>query len=131
MEIIALNKKFIEGFTAGYIEALLWCSVVIIDGEWVNADSLDLSTAAADTCRADCLAFCNANARLLDMATNNYSEYDASQAGHDFALTRNGHGSGYWDRDTLPKKVKEGLTAAAQACGGTHLYENDGEVEIS
>lgn len=131
MKITALNKEFIEGFTAGYIQALLWCSVVVIEGEWVNADSMELSTAGADRCRADCLAFCNANSRLLDLATNNYSGYDATQAGHDFALTRNGHGSGYWDSNVIPKKVKEGLTAAAQACGETHLYENDGEVEIS
>lgn len=130
MKIVALNKDFIDGFTDGYIQALLWCSVVIIDGEWTNADNFELSTAGADKCRADCLAFCNANARLLDLATNGYRGYDASQAGHDFALTRNGHGSGYWD-SVIPKRVREALTAAAQACGEIHLYENDGEIEIS
>tara|TARA_Y100000310_G_C20550418_1_gene747771 strand:+ start:553 stop:924 length:372 start_codon:yes stop_codon:yes gene_type:complete len=43
--------------------------------------------------RCDCFAFLVANKELL-----NQSELTAEQIGHDFWLTRNGHGTGFWDR---------------------------------
>lgn len=126
-----LTESFIASFTAGYIQALLWSSVVLVDGDHVNADNFEISTAAADSCRADCRAFCNAQAAILAHVTGGADDYDAEQAGHDFALTRNGHGSGFWDNDNLSKENGETLTAAAQACGEVNLYEYDGEICIS
>lgn len=126
-----LTESFIDSFTAGYIEALLWSSVVLVDGDHVNADTYEMSTAGADACRADCRAFCTAHAALIEKATSVGDDYDASHAGHDFALTRNGHGAGYWDRDTLPQDMSDALTIAAQACGEVNLYEQDGEIYTS
>lgn len=45
------------------------------------------------------------------------------QAGHDFWLTRNGHGSGFWDRDI--GAAGEQLTQAAHKCGECNLYRGD------
>ena len=42
----------------------------------------------------DCLAFCNGIECFL-------SDDNVVQAGHDFWLTRNGHGAGFWDRPEI------------------------------
>lgn len=44
------------------------------------------------------------------------------QAGHDFWLTRQGHGSGFWDRDddTWSEPAREALTAACEHFGEVH-----------
>jgi len=44
---------------------------------------------------------------------------DASQAGHDLALTRNGHGAGFWDHGA--GEPGEVLTDAANAMGQYNL----------
>ena len=44
----------------------------------------------------DCLAFLNVNICYL-------SDDQLEQAGHDFWLTRNGHGTGFWDRKDFYK----------------------------
>lgn len=46
------------------------------------------------------------------------------QAGHDFWLTRNHHGCGFWDRD-LPENIGNALTLAAHDCGTCDLYVGD------
>lgn len=117
-----IDSKTLEKFTAGYIAALLWSSAVQSpDGEDANADEFEISTAAADRCRADCLHFCTRNADAVSEASQLYG---ADHAGHDFALTRNGHGAGYWDGD-LPAALGEVLSAAAQAAGPCEVYLGD------
>ena len=62
---------------------------------------------------ADCAAFQVANAANLD-------EADDSQAGHDFWLTRQGHGTGFWDRgDGVYGSAakRDALDAAARKVG--------------
>ncbi len=57
------------------------------------------------------------------------SEWDVlGQAGHDFWLTRNGHGCGFWDGD-WPEPQASLLTQASKAFGGVDPYvSDDGEV---
>ena len=45
-------------------------------------------------------------------------------AGHDFWLTRNGHGCGFWDRD-LPGTLGEELSKLAEAAGVLDVYIGD------
>ena len=47
-----------------------------------------------------------------------------SQAGHDFWLTRNGHGAGFWDGD-WPDRTGHRLSEAAKSYGEYHLYVGD------
>ena len=47
-----------------------------------------------------------------------------TQAAHDFWLTRNGHGAGFWDGD-WEKSAGEKLTALAKKFGGMDLYVGD------
>lgn len=72
-----------------------------------------------------CNEFELANAELLEKAG------DSEQNGHDLWLTRNRHGSGFWDRD-YDESVSKALTDAAHALGETDLYKgDDGELYFS
>lgn len=85
--------------------------------------TLDQVVTAAGECR-DFVEFVSegpvpARDVLLDM--------DASQAGHDFYLTRNGHGTGFWDRG-LPGITGRELSDAASTFGDTDMlitYEGE------
>lgn len=46
------------------------------------------------------------------------------RAGHDFWLTRNNHGAGFWDGD-WPEPFSDELTKAAKAFGECNLYVGD------
>ncbi len=66
----------------------------------------------------DCEAFQAANvADLAEMAD--------SRAGFCFWLNRNGHGSGFWDEDTIPNDVGERLSEACEDFGECNLYVGD------
>lgn len=43
--------------------------------------------------------------------------------GHDMALTRNGHGAGFWDRG-LPGDAGDVLTAWAKSLGSLHVFDD-------
>jgi hypothetical protein len=54
---------------------------------------------------------------------------DLSDAGHDFHLTRNGHGAGFWDGDW--KELGDRLTEAAKVYGSCEVHSfSDGELEV-
>lgn len=55
------------------------------------------------------------------------------QAGHDFWLTRNGHGAGFWDGDwdSIDPGIGEWLTQHSKSFGKRDLYiGDDGRVHI-
>lgn len=81
-----------------------------------NHDASDLDWRAVDRMRADCIAFLAANREDIGGRL--------SDAGHDFWLTRNRHGAGFWDGDWSPEVGKR-LTDAAQAFGEVDLYIGD------
>lgn len=63
------------------------------------------------------------------------AELGAGQIGHDFWLTRNGHGAGFWDRfggEQLGAKYGRHLTDEARPYGSSDLYVgDDGRVYVS
>jgi hypothetical protein len=73
---------------------------------------------------ADCTAFCETHADLLADIPQLRQEWSADeQNGHDFWLTRNGHGAGFWDRGY--GELGRQLTDAAHAYGTFDLYVGD------
>lgn len=107
-------KTNFDSFFDGYIECALWAS----DGE--TTDNLASHAIAASTLtimEKECRAFYEAHLTLLS------AQGTPEQGGHDFWLTRNGHGTGFWDRDT--EDVGEQLTEYAHKCGERHLYLGD------
>lgn len=72
----------------------------------------------------DCKSFAADNAEDLAHAG------DDGRNGHDFWLTRNGHGAGFWDRGY--GKVGDRLTDAAHAWGTSDIYiGDDGKLYVS
>lgn len=108
--------KTFDQFCLAYIEAALWSSN---DNADIHPDTLALM-------EADCTRFQSENA--ADLAAADYGsrgrEYGTDEcAGHDFWLTRNGHGVGFWDRDL--GALGDRLTKAAKAFGEFTLYLGD------
>jgi len=109
----------LQQFVNGYIQSALWSSNDE-DGEPLdqNYDPDDLDPATRKKMFLDATAFYRAHHQDF---------HDASGAGHDFWLTRNGHGVGFWDRPTTmySKAAAERLTKASEAYGEFDLYVGD------
>lgn len=104
--------------TQAYLAAAVWTATGV-DGEPLEdaGYSLEDFTSEADTdAQADCDSFHQAAGDLLDGITD-------EQAGHDFWLTRNGHGTGFWDRGL--GKVGDKLTALCKPYGSRDVYVGD------
>ena len=117
-----------DRFTQAYIECALWSST---DGGGEPLDAkYSLTDFAPDTLtrvQRDCKLFQEQNpipqyqAEWPDEWPADWP--DEEMAGHDFFLTRNRHGAGYWDRGL--GDVGDRLTKAAHAFGEFDLYVGD------
>ena len=112
--VTAINSETLErgreDFMRGYVEAMLWANTFIKrpgkedcetddvrywyqgPGRWWEDTPVDLT---------DAEAFWEAFGYVLlslDYGERGENWLSAELAGHDFALTRNGHGTGFWDR---------------------------------
>ncbi len=109
----------LETVVQHYITALLW-SEVTDDGYPLDSTDYELSQAAINTAEGDCESFLEVHVALVAKLPDWYT---AEQLGHDFLLTRNGHGAGFWDRGL--GDLGQQLTAAAQSYGSIHAFIND------
>ena len=119
------SKRDIDEMFDAYVETALWSSTAEDD---TPLDLLDAEVAASalDKMSKDVESFARENAHLIesaDVATHQYGRW--GRAGHDFWLTRSGHGAGFWDGDWEPEATAERLTDAAHAYGETYLYVGD------
>lgn len=104
-------------FEIGYLECALWSTT---DENDVAFDSNyafdDISNESIELLRKECNEFITKAGPLLD-------DLDDSQAGHDFWLTRNRHGTGFWDRGL--GEVGEKLTALSREFSEVYIYLSD------
>jgi len=113
-----------DEFTQAYFEAAFWSSLEE-DGHSLssNYDYSDLDDDCFARMKADCQKF---QEEVLDPIREESEESlpDDEYAGHDFWLTRNGHGAGFWDGDWVePYGTK--LTDASKKFGEFALYVGD------
>jgi hypothetical protein len=102
-----------------YAACALWSSTGD-DDQPLDAD-YDLSDIAPETVAAmlaDCEKFAAAAQSLIVEA-----DLSPEQIGHDFWLTRNGPGAGFWDRGL--DEVGDKLTALCKPFGEVWLYVGD------
>lgn len=123
-----MTQCSLSDFAAAYIVAALWSSTDD-EGEPLdsNYDESDLAPETLAKMKADCREFfiANESAILCDGGpTGPDGTSQAGMAGHDFWLTRCGHGAGFWDGD-WPEPHGAALTAAAEAFGNVDLYLGD------
>lgn len=111
----------IDTVTKHYIVACIWAD----KPEEIKAEPR-VSKADYAKAREDCAAFIKACGQHFSQAMacfrDGYGTHpDAGSAeaafGHDFWLTRQGHGTGFWDRKELPEALGEKLTEIAKAFG--------------
>ena len=112
-------------FIKGYFECALWASTLGDDiGTPMDQDYSreDFADETQEKLRDDATEFYLAHetaiARYCERTQN-----DADYAGHDFWLTRNGHGAGFWDRGI--GELGEHLSHVARECGSCDLYIGD------
>jgi hypothetical protein len=130
-----------EDMLAGYVEAALWSTLDYLgdtdeSGNYSPLDARygieDIGAETLERMRSDCAEFAAANAADLDLYYDRL-HYGPDQAGHDFWLTREGHGAGFWDRyygtDTELRAAVLRLTDAAVAYGEFGDALNDGITE--
>lgn len=108
-------------FINAYLTCALWSSIDD-DGNPLD-DTYSLDDIQGDTREsmiADCNHFLTEAQELLELTILTYPDYDLSQAGHDFWLTRNYHGAGFWDRGL--NSLGEKLTDIAHKYGEYDLF---------
>jgi hypothetical protein len=117
----------LDSFTQQYLETALWSSTDD-NGEPLD-ENYTLQDFAPETIKQaveDCEAFQRDQAELLEQAYER-DGYDASNAGHDFWLSRNGHGAGFFDRGREDHWTD--LQAEARTWGTVDLFVADtGEI---
>jgi hypothetical protein len=115
-EITMLNTAVI---TRHYLLAALW-TTTDEHGEPFDAtyDIQDISAETLAEAIEDVTDFVDSNESLLVV-----SGLSDPQIGHDFWLTRNGHGAGFWDRGL--GQVGEALSKASEPYGEVDLYAGD------
>ena len=117
-----------DKFTAAYIEAALWSSTDDA-GRPLDQSDAELADETRAKMAADCAQFQAEQAEWLteDYRTTARAAHGstvAESAGHDFWLTRCGHGAGFWDGDWAEPAASK-LTAASKAFGNVELYVGD------
>ena len=114
-----MKKVDKEEFFEGYKAAALWSSTNA-DNEPLDDGNYEMAQETADKMREDCEDFIEANEADLELYLESFT---AAYAGHDFWLTRNRHGVGFWDRGL--KELGERLSEAAKVYGSADLYVGD------
>jgi hypothetical protein len=116
------SKHNIDEIVKHYLMAALW-STLHNDDEYLDHyySLSDISEETKEKARRDVERFMKeADPYIGDEASND-------QIGHDFFLTRNGHGAGFWDRDFYLDKDK--LTEIAKSFGEINFYAEHNVVE--
>lgn len=105
-------------FFDAYLEAALWAETDPASGEPLdkNHSPEDFAPETRVSLKAEAESF------LRDHWDDVSDELE--RAGHDFWLTRQGHGAGFWDGD-WPKDVGKRLTEASKRYGEVTLYVGD------
>lgn len=123
------NAYRVKTFIRHYIVAALWSSCAE-DGTPLDSDYNpdDMSSDAMDRMTNDCISFMSKIGYISgDGAVKPLAKIDQiEQVAHDFWLTRNGHGAGFWDRpEVYGQEQSDQLTAIAKTFGECDLYAGD------
>jgi hypothetical protein len=107
-------------FEASYLETALWSST---DSKGTPLDDskyadVELALETIQRIKTDCAQFLQRVTPIIDGSTPDYP------VAHDFWLTRNRHGAGFWDGD-YPEPLGKQLTDIAHSFGECDLYIGD------
>jgi len=121
-------EKTLKVFIESYLETALWSSTDL-DGTPLDAGDFSdvvFSLEALKNTIKDCREFIASP--LFELAVKDVEKGDyfdsITQVAHDFWLTRNHHGAGFWDGD-YSDELGEKLTDFSQEFGELDLYVGD------
>lgn len=126
----------VQEMASHYIAAMLWSTndeSTPEGGEPMdrNYDESDLADEFRAQCEADCEAFAERAAEYLtesNLTRGLRGHSIEAMAGHDFWLTRVGHGAGFWDGDwqsDAQSGLDGPLTTIAESFGTVNPYVGD------
>jgi len=120
-----IHNKFIKQFVDHYIQAALWSSVDDHDRP-LDDHNYELAEETKRKLYDHCVEFLKvANDEIISNRENFPSaKIMYQQAGHDFWLTRCGHGVGFWDRPEFWGE-NETLSDISEKFGNVDLYIGD------
>jgi hypothetical protein len=117
----------LDDFSKSYIEALFFTNGDTGDDDEDSLNDLGveaLTPESVSNIAKDCAAFNELAGDLLSEAYD--AGYSIEQAGHDFWFTRQGHGTGFWDRKALQEgELGERLSKIAKGFGVAYCYIGD------
>jgi hypothetical protein len=133
-ELFDHNGEFtamkLDNFTLAYIEAMLWSTNDESDES--GGDPMDSNYSVddiADSFLADIVADCAAFRREFSdefIRAACLTRIDPiEQAGHDFWLTRAGHGVGFWETSDWSEEAGEAMTSYSTNAGEVWPYVGD------
>lgn len=134
----SLNKSDLRVFVEVYVETAIWSTADAKTSAFLDElgfGPYDFSTAAVQQIRADCKYFIATYGAYFDddrylADFDNDDESAFVQAAHDFWLTRNGHGPGFYDGDWREPAAKV-LTDAATRMGAFDIeIGDDGKLHL-
>lgn len=124
------NPQF-NAFVNGYVTCMLWSTPGTDNATGEEVDDLlafELAAETVEKVKMDCHAFWKEAYNLLEIMSDS-GLHGFNDAGHDFWLTRNGHGAGFWDRGL--GNAGDVLTAMSHKAGSCDPYVgDDGKVYI-
>ena len=127
------TRTGLHQFVSGYLDCALWAETAngvpedTGDGtfdtsfECYGLDRSDIAPEAMRRALYDCAVWFHENLEAMRETTGSYEQH-----GHDYWLTRNGHGAGFRDRGY--GKLGDTLTEAAHTAGSVDLYYHDGKI---
>jgi hypothetical protein len=129
----------LDAFTRSYLETALWSSNDESNDQGGNPldENYSIDDFTVEALREsidDCKSFQAFNLEDLEAVYRANRDnrgtvvYGPGDAGHDFWLTRNGHGAGFWDRGL--GEVGDRLSKASEPYGSVNLMVYRGKVTL-
>ncbi len=124
VELEESHEPVIQDVLTHYVMAALWSTIGEDDEPLDSNYSIEnIDEQTLETMKSDIEKFVLKNKEAIQE-----SGMSDEQLGHDLWLTRNHHGTGFWDRG-YDEDIEEQLTDAAHQLKGTDLYVgDDGEI---
>lgn len=117
----AAGVQGLDPMTRHYLVTMLWAETDNADEQGgepfdKNFDITDIEDKSVEQAKKDCDEFYKKAQAALEKEGFDIGELDLETLGHDFWLTRNRHGAGFWDGD-YEKRVGEILTDLSHKFG--------------
>jgi hypothetical protein len=113
------QRAYAEEMLSHYLECAYWAD------KPEDCDAWEFDIGSEENALADCMRFSGIAWELI-------KDNDPAQVGHDFWLTRNHHGAGFWDRPEIygGEENAEKLTEISQTFNDVSVHEFNGKLLI-